>query len=104
MTLSRMMASLLLMTLAAWLLLACVSPASTSPAGERGTRKFHPKCPAEDGPVPVYIADPKDCHVYYECSNGIPEKQTCPTYLEWDPSLHVCVTPKQSPCHKKSKG
>ena len=104
MALSRKMTSLLLMTLAAGILLASVSPASTSPAGERGTRKFHPKCPAKNGPVPVFLADPKDCRVYYECSDGKAEKQTCPGDLLWNSDFQTCDAPSQSPCHKKNKG
>ena len=98
MTLSRMMASLLLMTLAAWLLLACVSPASTSPAGERKTHKFHPKCPPEDGPVPVYIADPKDCQAFYRCNDGHAVKLSSPHGLYFNAEQQVCDYPGHGSC------
>ncbi|XP_070504765.1 uncharacterized protein [Chironomus tepperi] len=42
-------------------------------------------CPSVDDPrSPVFVADAEDCRFYYQCSNGIPVKKSCPYGQWWD--------------------
>lgn len=56
-----------------------------SPVGE---------CPAKNGPVPTYLLDSKDCHLFYECESGEAIPKECLPELCFDPVLHVCAFPE----------
>ena len=78
-------------------------PASTTskpvttkaPATTRGPSPFD--CPTSNGLFP----NPKDCHTFYQCSNGNAYLMDCPSNLEFNPVLQVCDWPENAGCSVK---
>uniref|UniRef100_A0A1B0CBD9 Chitin-binding type-2 domain-containing protein n=2 Tax=Lutzomyia longipalpis TaxID=7200 RepID=A0A1B0CBD9_LUTLO len=38
----------------------------------------------------VYLVNPTSCTSFYQCSNGVPYLQPCPSDLYYNPKLQVC--------------
>ncbi|XP_078489083.1 calcium-activated chloride channel regulator 1-like isoform X2 [Ciona intestinalis] len=45
----------------------------------------------------IAFADPKDCSLYYHCSNGIPYTMSCPSGLVFNPTMGYCDWPDNVP-------
>ena len=55
-------------------------------------------CPTSNGLFP----NPKDCHTFYQCSNGNAYLMDCPSNLEFNPVLQVCDWPENAGCSAKT--
>ena len=55
-------------------------------------------CPDEDLLEPTYLADMKNCSVFYQCVHGVPYRLECRLPLEFNPVLNVCDFPYRSGC------
>lgn len=66
--------------------------------GCEGDETIIERCPAEDGPVPIYMADPYSCSTYYVCHGGTPTARQCAAGLYFNPVLRICDIPQNSGC------
>ncbi|PSN39609.1 hypothetical protein C0J52_06909 [Blattella germanica] len=55
-------------------------------------------CPETQPGYTVYIPDPNDCSIFYECSFGVPYQLSCPVGLHFNPVSHICDTPEHAGC------
>lgn len=56
------------------------------------------KCPGSNGIEPAFIADSKDCSVFYMCDWGRPNKMRCPGGLHFNSRLGICDWPCNADC------
>lgn len=66
--------------------------------GCEGDETIIERCPAEDGPTPVYMADAYSCSRYYVCHGGTPIARECSIGLHFNPLLRICDTPQNAGC------
>lgn len=50
-----------------------------------------PQCPESNPGVPVFLPDPEDCHVFYECINGGSFAANCGPGGHFDAQAGSCV-------------
>jgi len=51
-----------------------------------------------DCSLQMYHPDPESCESFYQCSNGVPYFQPCPTGLVFNPNINVCDWPHNHHC------
>nr|CAH7765322.1 unnamed protein product [Callosobruchus chinensis] len=59
-------------------------------------------CPPVDGPRSQYFPHETNCSLFYQCSNGVPYLQECPSGLYFNPKIDVCDYPRNVDCHNKN--
>ncbi|WP_394336026.1 carbohydrate-binding module family 14 protein [Flavobacterium sharifuzzamanii] len=50
------------------------------------------------------LPDEEDCTSFYQCSNGVAVKTSCPGGLEFNPDQLVCDFPELAGCNGEGKG
>lgn len=55
-------------------------------------------CPKTNQTDVTLLPNPKDCHTFYLCDNGIPHLMTCPDGLAFNPKERVCDLPENVNC------
>ena len=66
-----------------------------------GLRPAQDPCDVTCGPSDDYVANPYDCGSFYQCSNGVPYLQQCPSGLVFNPNVQpgpVCDWPANYQC------
>ncbi|XP_050295925.1 peritrophin-1-like [Anthonomus grandis grandis] len=57
------------------------------------------RCP-RDNSKEVYLPD-RNCNKFWQCSNGVPIRMSCPEGLHWNRRLNVCVWPRLASCSSR---
>lgn len=55
-------------------------------------------CPAQDGPVPVYMTHASNCGAYFICEHGRPREVQCEEGLHFNANLRICDVPEKANC------
>ncbi|XP_050306309.1 probable chitinase 10 [Anthonomus grandis grandis] len=59
-------------------------------------KSLRPRCPTDNSKV-VYIPD-ANCNRFWQCSNGVAIRMSCPAGLHWNRRLNVCDWPRRARC------
>jgi len=70
----------------------------TTDDGEDNGSTTNQACEVRCGAEDEYLANPRDCGSYYQCSNGEAVLRPCSPDLVFDPELEVCVFPEDYEC------
>jgi hypothetical protein len=57
-----------------------------------------PECPTNNTECVKFFPHPKDCHWFFQCSNGNAYCMKCPADLHWNTELNICDYPYNAGC------
>ncbi|CAH1125955.1 unnamed protein product [Ceutorhynchus assimilis] len=85
-----------------WEDLICHDISTEKPCCEETTpaesEEEKPCCPVAC-PVQLFVPDPNCCN-YWDCTNGVATKMTCPSGLWWNPEENICDWPNSDYCNR----